>query len=108
MTTRVTTIARQKSRFAVMNLQDLTLTLVESFNALADEVQNLNDRQTILEHKLRFAHEQVSDTISKSFILDSVPTAYRLPPTAPLLPTLPIPSLERAKVTCTPASEVRP
>ncbi|KAK7748473.1 hypothetical protein SLS62_008513 [Diatrype stigma] len=41
-----------------MNLQDLTLTLVESFNALADEVQNLNDRQTILEHKLRFAHEQ--------------------------------------------------
>ena len=42
-----------------MNIQDLTQTLVESFNALADEVQNLGDRQTILEHKLRFAHEQV-------------------------------------------------
>ncbi|KAH8675818.1 hypothetical protein BX600DRAFT_508022 [Xylariales sp. PMI_506] len=38
--------------------QDLTQTLVESFNALADEVQNLNDRQVVLEHKLRYAHEQ--------------------------------------------------
>lgn len=34
-------------------------TLVESFNALADEVQSLVDRKTILEHKLRYAHEQV-------------------------------------------------
>lgn len=42
-----------------MNIQHLTQTLVESFNALADEVQNLSDRQTILEHKLRYAHEQV-------------------------------------------------
>ncbi|KAI0022167.1 hypothetical protein F4780DRAFT_205018 [Xylariomycetidae sp. FL0641] len=41
-----------------MNTQHLTQTLVESFNALADEVQNLSDRQTILEHKLRYAHEQ--------------------------------------------------
>ncbi|KAI0447943.1 hypothetical protein F4803DRAFT_191649 [Xylaria telfairii] len=43
---------------AGMNTQHLTQTLVESFNALADEVQNLSDRQTILEHKLRYAHEQ--------------------------------------------------
>src|SRR5436190_4619405 len=42
-----------------MNTQLLTQTLVESFNTLADEVQNLSDRQTILEHKLRYAHEQV-------------------------------------------------
>lgn len=41
------------------SMQLLTQTLVESFNALADEVQNLSDRQTILEHKLRYAHEQV-------------------------------------------------
>ncbi|KAJ2980806.1 hypothetical protein NUW58_g6847 [Xylaria curta] len=41
-----------------VNPQLLTQTLVESFNALADEVQNLSDRQTILEHKLRYAHEQ--------------------------------------------------
>ncbi|GAP86219.1 hypothetical protein SAMD00023353_0303610 [Rosellinia necatrix] len=41
-----------------INTQLLTQTLVESFNALADEVQNLSDRQTILEHKLRYAHEQ--------------------------------------------------
>ncbi|TRX93853.1 hypothetical protein FHL15_005235 [Xylaria flabelliformis] len=41
-----------------ISTQHLTRTLVESFNALADEVQNLSDRQTILEHKLRYAHEQ--------------------------------------------------
>ncbi|KAI1490691.1 hypothetical protein F5X96DRAFT_635046 [Biscogniauxia mediterranea] len=41
-----------------MNTQQLTQTLVESFHALADEVQNLSDRQTVLEHKLRYAHEQ--------------------------------------------------
>ncbi|KAI1864257.1 hypothetical protein JX265_008628 [Neoarthrinium moseri] len=41
-----------------MNAQHLTQTLVESFNALADEVQHLNDRQVVLEHKLRYAHEQ--------------------------------------------------
>ncbi|KAL8381751.1 hypothetical protein RB595_005832 [Gaeumannomyces hyphopodioides] len=41
-----------------MTCQELTQTLVESFNALADEVQNLIDRKTILEHKLRYAHEQ--------------------------------------------------
>ncbi|CAI4216558.1 unnamed protein product [Parascedosporium putredinis] len=41
-----------------MNYIHLTQTLVESFNALADEVQSLTDRKTVLEHKLRFAHEQ--------------------------------------------------
>ncbi|KAI2467733.1 hypothetical protein F4781DRAFT_400978 [Annulohypoxylon bovei var. microspora] len=41
-----------------MNCQNLVQTLIESFNALADEVQNLSDRQTVLEHKLRYAHEQ--------------------------------------------------
>lgn len=42
-----------------MNQHDLIQTLVTLFNALADEVQTLSDRQTILEHKLRYAHEQV-------------------------------------------------
>lgn len=42
-----------------MSQQDLAQTLAESFSALADEVQSLIDRKTILEHKLRFAHEQV-------------------------------------------------
>ncbi|KAK3394703.1 hypothetical protein B0H63DRAFT_517805 [Podospora didyma] len=41
-----------------MNYTQLTQTLAESFSALADEVQALIDRKTILEHKLRFAHEQ--------------------------------------------------
>lgn len=45
-----------------MSTQELTHTLVESFNTLADEVQNLSDRQTVLEHKLRYAHEQVCPT----------------------------------------------
>lgn len=44
----------------VMNYITLTQTLVESYFALADEVQVLTDRNTILEHKLRYAHEQVS------------------------------------------------
>ncbi len=37
----------------------LIQTLTESFLALSDEVQSLIDRKTILEHKLRYAHEQV-------------------------------------------------
>jgi hypothetical protein len=39
--------------------EDLIRTLTDNFNILADEVQLLSDRKTILEHKLRFAHEQV-------------------------------------------------
>jgi len=41
-------------------MTDLQLiqTLTESFLALSDEVQSLIDRKTILEHKLRYAHEQ--------------------------------------------------
>ncbi|KAL5615361.1 hypothetical protein BROUX41_005409 [Berkeleyomyces rouxiae] len=41
-----------------MNVTKSTQTLIEAFNTLASEVQNLTDRKTILEHKLRFAHEQ--------------------------------------------------
>lgn len=44
---------------AVMDPPQLIQQLVESFTALADEVQGLVDRKTILEHKLRYAHEQV-------------------------------------------------
>jgi hypothetical protein len=51
-----------------MNYLHVTQTLSESFNALADEVQSLIDRKTILEHKLRFAHEQVWFTMA-SFCL---------------------------------------
>ncbi|KAH6897084.1 hypothetical protein B0T10DRAFT_396774 [Thelonectria olida] len=36
----------------------LAHSLADAFNALADEVQTLTDRKTVLEHKLRFAHEQ--------------------------------------------------
>lgn len=42
-----------------MDSPQLIQELVKSFNALADQVQNLTDRKTILEHKLRYAHEQV-------------------------------------------------
>jgi hypothetical protein len=49
-----------------MNYLQLTETLAESFNALADEVQALIDHKTILEHKLRFAHQQVSPPIKPS------------------------------------------
>jgi len=52
----------------------LAQALTESFNALADEVQSLIDRKTILEHKLRFAHEQVCANFSSL-----------LPPPSPIL-----------------------
>ncbi|GAO13811.1 hypothetical protein UVI_02004670 [Ustilaginoidea virens] len=38
----------------------LALSLADAFNALADQVQILADRKTVLEHKLRFAHEQIA------------------------------------------------
>ncbi|KAK3310563.1 uncharacterized protein B0T15DRAFT_518826 [Chaetomium strumarium] len=41
-----------------MRNAQLIETLSESFLALSDEVQSLIDRKTILEHKLRYAHEQ--------------------------------------------------
>ncbi|AEO53978.1 hypothetical protein MYCTH_2295966 [Thermothelomyces thermophilus ATCC 42464] len=41
-----------------MGSVQLLQTLTESFIALSDEVQSLIDRKTILEHKLRYAHEQ--------------------------------------------------
>lgn len=43
--------------------EELVRVLTENFNILADEVQLLSDRKTILEHKLRFAHEQVRTLI---------------------------------------------
>jgi hypothetical protein len=46
--------------FNDLDYEELITTLTDNFNVLADEVQLLSDRKTILEHKLRFAHEQVS------------------------------------------------
>jgi hypothetical protein len=51
---------------------DLIKTLTDNFNILADEVQLLSDRKTILEHKLRFAHEQVSTKPRAYYFLCSV------------------------------------
>ncbi|KAJ4396965.1 hypothetical protein N0V93_001188 [Gnomoniopsis smithogilvyi] len=79
-----------------MDSRQLVQQLVESFTALADEVQNLTDRKTILEHKLRYAHEQyqaladkyapcapdVADTIAK----------LQLPPTPTSTNFVPLPS----------------
>jgi hypothetical protein len=48
--------------------EDLIKTLTDNFNILADEVQLLSDRKIILEHKLRFAHEQVSATSFPAFL----------------------------------------
>lgn len=58
----------------VMNYINLTQTLVDSFHALADEVQALTDRKTILEHKLRFAHEQVSPLLHFFICQPSMPS----------------------------------
>lgn len=42
-----------------MNRARPTHVLAESFSILANEVQALIDRKTVLEHKLRYAHEKV-------------------------------------------------
>jgi hypothetical protein len=51
-----------------MNNAQLIQTLTESFIALSDEVQSLIDRKTILEHKLRYAHEQVCRVFFSLFL----------------------------------------
>jgi hypothetical protein len=53
-------LPRHNMPFNDLDYEELTKTLTDNFNILADEVQLLSDRKTILEHKLRFAHEQVS------------------------------------------------
>jgi hypothetical protein len=52
--------------FTDLDYEELITALTDNFNVLADEVQLLSDRKTILEHKLRFAHEQVSSKITSS------------------------------------------
>ncbi|KAJ4170350.1 hypothetical protein NW754_006486 [Fusarium falciforme] len=78
-----------------MEYLHLAHTLADAFNALADEVQTLTDRKTVLEHKLRFAHEQfqyladkyapaapeIADTLAK----------LQIPPYNPLDNSLPVP-----------------
>jgi hypothetical protein len=52
-------ILHPKMQYDESNLDELMKALTDNFNILADEVQLLSDRKTILENKLRFAHEQV-------------------------------------------------
>jgi len=63
-----------------MDYLNLTQTLVDSFNALADEVQSLTDRKTVLEHKLRYAHEQVSHPQLLSHLWRPRPRLRVVPP----------------------------
>ncbi|KAK6227091.1 hypothetical protein QIS74_00646 [Colletotrichum tabaci] len=77
-----------------MNYIHLTQTLVESFNALADEVQILTDRKTILEHKLRFAHEQYQYLADKH--APAAPEISEVLAKLQLPPELANPSLEDA------------
>ncbi|KAL2256127.1 hypothetical protein VTK26DRAFT_2145 [Humicola hyalothermophila] len=79
-----------------MNNLFLIQTLTESFLALSDEVQSLIDRKTVLEHKLRYAHEQyqyladkyapavseVSETVAKL----QLPPDLQYPPATSAVP----------------------
>lgn len=69
---------------------ELSQTLAESFNALADEVQTLADRKTVLEHKLRFAHEQVRFKIIRIICKTQTPpfTQATRSRQQPLLPSI--------------------
>ena len=46
--------------FNDLDYEELTRTLTENFNILADEVELLSDRKTILQHRLQYALESVS------------------------------------------------
>jgi hypothetical protein len=43
-----------------LDYEELTKELISNFNTLADAVQLLSDRNTILQHKLQYAHTEVS------------------------------------------------
>ncbi|ROW16222.1 hypothetical protein VPNG_01952 [Cytospora leucostoma] len=78
-----------------MDSPQLVQTLIESFNALAGEVQDLVDRKTILEHKLRFAHEQYQLLADKyapaaPHIAETL-AKLQLPASPPLTPTNHVP-----------------
>ncbi|KAL2072518.1 hypothetical protein VTL71DRAFT_11861 [Oculimacula yallundae] len=51
--------------FNDIDYDELIKTLTDNFSVLADEVQLLSDRKQILEHKLRFAHEQFQHLADK-------------------------------------------
>ncbi|KAK0729173.1 hypothetical protein B0T21DRAFT_370498 [Apiosordaria backusii] len=72
-----------------MTAANLIQTLTESFAALADEVQSLIDRKTILEHKLRYAHEQFQYLADKYAVPDVSETLAKIqiPPDLHLLAT---------------------
>ncbi|WYZ34797.1 hypothetical protein EsH8_I_001073 [Colletotrichum jinshuiense] len=89
------TCSEREATNSGMNYIHLTQTLVESFNALADEVQILTDRKTILEHKLRFAHEQYQYLADKH--APAAPEISEVLAKLQLPPELANPSLEDAK-----------
>ncbi|KAM4054851.1 hypothetical protein HRG_005671 [Hirsutella rhossiliensis] len=78
----------------------LSHTLADAFNALADEVQILADRKTVLEHKLRFAHEQfqyLADKYAPSTpeIAETL-AKLQLPPHTSVDDTSPVPLPQRS------------
>ncbi|PHH71364.1 hypothetical protein CDD80_5339 [Ophiocordyceps camponoti-rufipedis] len=83
-----------------MDYQQLTHTLADAFNALADQVQLLGDRKTVLEHKLRFAHEQfqyLADKYAPSTpeIAETL-AKLQLPPLTSVDDTSPVPLPQRS------------
>lgn len=60
------------------DLDDLIKTLTENFNLLADEVQLLSDRKTVLEDKLRFTHEQVGAPAFQLWAIGFLSASYMM------------------------------
>ena len=52
-----------------LDYEELTKELINNFNTLADAVQLLSDRNTILQHKLQYAHTEVSLYYGHIFVL---------------------------------------
>lgn len=62
------TILFQPHNMNDLDYEELTKDLIANFNTLADEVQLLSDRNTILQHKLSYAHSEVSKRCSFLFL----------------------------------------
>ncbi|KAN0122370.1 hypothetical protein V8E51_000696 [Hyaloscypha variabilis] len=80
--------------------EELTRILTESFTVLANEVQLLSDRNSILQHKLIFAHEQYQQLADKyaagDLEISSTLAKLQLPPDIQISGFVPLPQRQQS------------
>ncbi|KAE9381604.1 hypothetical protein N431DRAFT_425181 [Stipitochalara longipes BDJ] len=80
--------------------EELTRILTESFTVLANEVQLLSDRNSILQHKLIFAHEQYQQLADRyaagDLEISSTLAKLQLPPDVQISGFVPLPQRQQS------------